>query len=151
MHLFYCFWYIVCVYFHVTALKFGVVGLLFMFLLFSVVVALLHTCGLCLCSSHWVGSYLADFFRRISFNKIFVILIRIYNSLVLDRVNNESTLNQIMMLDPVLMHWGRDKIAANSLTFSNGSSWMRICKFRLRFHLSLFPMVLFTIFHHWFR
>ena len=36
-------------------------------------------------------------------------------------------------------------------TFSYAFSWMKICKSRLRFHWSLFPMVQLTIFHHWFR
>ena len=42
-----------------------------------------------------------------------------------------------------LTHWGFDKMAANFLmTYSNEFSWMKIaCKFQLRFHWSLFPMV----------
>ena len=51
-----------------------------------------------------------------------------------------------------LTHWGRDKMAGIfQTTFSNQFSWMKICKFRLRFHWSLFPRVRLTIFHHWFR
>ena len=43
-------------------------------------------------------------------------------------------------------------MAANFLTtFSNAFSWMKIQKFGLRFHWSLFPKVQLTIFHHWFR
>ena len=43
-------------------------------------------------------------------------------------------------------------MAANFLpTFSNAFSWMKIYEFRLRFHWSLFQMVLSTIFQHWLR
>ena len=52
----------------------------------------------------------------------------------------------------VLKHWGRDKIVVNFLTtFSNALSWMKIYKFRLRFHLRLFPRAQLTMFQHWFR
>ena len=51
-----------------------------------------------------------------------------------------------------LTHWGRDKTAAIFQTiFSNAFSWMKMYKFRLRFHWSLFPMAHLTIFQHWFR
>ena len=51
-----------------------------------------------------------------------------------------------------LTQWGRDIMAVNFLTiFSNAFSWMKIYKFRLRFHWSLFPRVQWTIFQHWFR
>ena len=51
-----------------------------------------------------------------------------------------------------LTHWGRDKMAAIFQTiFSNAFSWMKMYKFRLRFHWSLFPRVQLTIFQHWFR
>ena len=36
-------------------------------------------------------------------------------------------------------------------TFSNAFSWMKLYKFRLTFHWSLFPRVQSTIFQHWFR
>ena len=36
-------------------------------------------------------------------------------------------------------------------TFSNAFSWMKMFKFLLRFHWSLFPRVQLTIFQHWFR
>ena len=36
-------------------------------------------------------------------------------------------------------------------TFSNAFSWMKMIKFRLRFHWSLFPRVQLTILQHWFR
>ena len=50
-----------------------------------------------------------------------------------------------------LTHWGWDKMAAIfQTTFSNAFSWMKIYKFRLRFHLSLFPRVQLTIFRHCF-
>ena len=35
--------------------------------------------------------------------------------------------------------------------FSNAFSWMKIYKFRSRFHWSLFPRVQSTIFQHWYR
>ena len=51
-----------------------------------------------------------------------------------------------------LTHWGRDKMAAVSqTTLSNAFSWMKMYKFRLIFHLSLFPRVQLTILQHWFR
>ena len=48
-------------------------------------------------------------------------------------------------------HWGRNKIAAISQTFSSAFSWMKIYQFRLIFHSILFPMAKLTIFKHWFR
>ena len=51
-----------------------------------------------------------------------------------------------------LTHSGRDKMAViYQTTFSNAFSWMKIIKFWLKFHLSLFLRVQLTIFHHWFR
>ena len=51
-----------------------------------------------------------------------------------------------------LTHWGRDKMAAIfQTTLSNGFSWMKMFKFRLRFHWSLLPRVQLTIFQCWFR
>ena len=51
-----------------------------------------------------------------------------------------------------LTYWGRDKMAAISqTTFSNAISWIKMYKFRLKFHWSLFPRVQSTIFQHWFR
>ena len=42
----------------------------------------------------------------------------------------------------VLTHWGRDKMAAISqTTFSNAFSWMKMSKFRLKFHWILFLRV----------
>ena len=59
-------------------------------------------------------------------------------------------LTQILTVS--LTHWGRDKMAAIfHTTFSNGFSWMKLFKFRLRFHWSLFPRVQIIIFQHWFR
>ena len=50
-----------------------------------------------------------------------------------------------------LPHWSRDKMAAIfQTTFSNAFSWMKMFKFRLRFHGSLFPRVQLMIFQHWF-
>ena len=51
-----------------------------------------------------------------------------------------------------LTHWGWHKMAAMfQATFSNAFSWMKMFKFRLRFHCSLFPRIKLTIFQHWFR
>ena len=51
-----------------------------------------------------------------------------------------------------LTHWGRNKMDAIFQTTSwNAFSWMKIYKFRLRFHWSLFPRVHLTLFQHWFR
>ena len=36
-------------------------------------------------------------------------------------------------------------------TFSNASSWMKMIKFRFKFHWKLFPGVQLTIHQHWFR
>ena len=53
---------------------------------------------------------------------------------------------------PYLTHWGRDKMAAIfQTTFSNTFSWMKTCKFWLRFHWSLFPKVQIAILNRWFR
>ena len=52
----------------------------------------------------------------------------------------------------LLTHWGRDKMASIfQTTISIAFSWMKMFKFRLRFHWSLFPRVQLTIFQHWFR
>ena len=51
-----------------------------------------------------------------------------------------------------LTHWGRDKMdAILQTTFSSAFSWMKMFKFQLRYHWSLFLMVQLTIFQHWFR
>ena len=41
--------------------------------------------------------------------------------------------------------------AISQTTFSNAFSWMKMHKFRLRFHWSLFLRFKLTIFQHWFR
>ena len=54
--------------------------------------------------------------------------------------------------EALLTHWGWDRMATIfQMTFSNAFSWMKIFKFWLRFHWSLFPRVQLTIFQHWFR
>ena len=51
-----------------------------------------------------------------------------------------------------LTHWGRGEMAAIlQTTFSNAFLWMKMFKFRLKFHWSLFPRVQMTIFQQWFR
>ena len=51
-----------------------------------------------------------------------------------------------------LTHWGRDKMdAISQTTISSAFSWIKISKFRLKFHWSLFLRVQLTIFQHWFR
>ena len=50
-----------------------------------------------------------------------------------------------------LTHRGRAKMAAIFQTiFSNAFSWMKMYKFRWRFHWTLFPMIQLTISQHWF-
>ena len=49
-------------------------------------------------------------------------------------------------------NWGRYKLAAiYHTTFSNAFSWLKMYKFRLRFHWNLFPRVQLTLFQHWCR
>ena len=51
-----------------------------------------------------------------------------------------------------LTHWGGNKMATTlQTTFLNVFSWMKIYKFCLGFHWSLFPRVKSTIFQQWFR
>ena len=51
-----------------------------------------------------------------------------------------------------MSHWGWDKMAAiYQTTFSNAFFLMKIYKFRLRFHWSLFPKAQLTMSRHWFR
>ena len=51
-----------------------------------------------------------------------------------------------------LTHWGRDKMAGISqTTFSNAFFLIKLFEFRLKFHWSLFPRALLTLFQHWFR
>ena len=58
----------------------------------------------------------------------------------------------ITMQKIILTHWGRDKMAAIfQTTLSNAFSWMKMYKFRLRFHWSLFPRVQLAIYQYWFR
>ena len=52
----------------------------------------------------------------------------------------------------VLIHWGRDKMAAIfQTTFWNAFSWMNMYEFRLKFHWNLFLRVQLTISQHWCR
>ena len=51
-----------------------------------------------------------------------------------------------------LTHWGRDKMdAILQTTFSSAFPWMKMFKYRLKFHWILFLRVKLTIFQHWFR
>ena len=51
-----------------------------------------------------------------------------------------------------LTHWGRDLMDANSqTTFSSALYWMKMFKFRLKFHWRLFLRVQLTIFQNRFR
>ena len=51
-----------------------------------------------------------------------------------------------------LTHWGRDEMDnISQATFSNALSSMKMLKFRLEFHWSLFLRVQLTISQHWFR
>ena len=70
------------------------------------------------------------------------------------RTEAGETMNWIEngFIPTVLTHWGRDKMAATFQTiFSNPFSWMKMYKFRLRFHWSLFLRVESTVLHYWFR
>ena len=52
----------------------------------------------------------------------------------------------------ILTDWGWEKMAdIFQTTFSNAFSWMKMYKFWLRFHWSLFRRVQLTISHSWFR
>ena len=63
----------------------------------------------------------------------------------------DRILRDILVLKE-LTHWGRDKMAAISqTTFSKAFLWMKMYKFRLRFHRGLFPRVQLTISQHRFR
>ena len=55
-------------------------------------------------------------------------------------------------LDPVLTHWGWDKMATISqTTLPNAFSWMKILRYRLKFHWCLVLRVQLMIFQHWLR
>ena len=45
----------------------------------------------------------------------------------------------------------KKKAAISQMTFSKAFSWMKMFKFRLKFHWSSFLRVQMTIFQHWFR
>ena len=69
-------------------------------------------------------------------------------------LKKESALQELDMICPSLERWvntlwpRQDKMAPISqTTFSNAFSWLKMYKFQLRFHWSLFPRVKFTIFH----
>ena len=62
------------------------------------------------------------------------------------------TTHQILITSIFVNTLSRDKMAdISQTTFWNAFSWMKICKFRLRFHWRLFLRVQLTIFQHWFR
>ena len=52
---------------------------------------------------------------------------------------------------PILTHWGWDIMATIYQTFSNAFSWIKMWKYWLGFHWSLFLKVRLTIFQHWFK
>ena len=57
-----------------------------------------------------------------------------------------------LILQPLLTHWVRDKMAAISqTTLSNAFSRMEMLEFRLKFQWSLFLRFQLMIFQHWFR
>ena len=63
-----------------------------------------------------------------------------------DGVSNHQHLDWLLNC---LTHWGRDEMdAISQTTFSNAFSWMKILKFRIKCHWSLFLRVLLTIFQH---
>ena len=65
-----------------------------------------------------------------------------HNGLIKIRILNMS--RQMVLASVPSTHWSREKMAAIfETTFSNAFSWMKMYKFRLRSHLSLFPRVHF--------
>ena len=61
-------------------------------------------------------------------------------------------LSLVTDLEIGVTHGGRDKMEAMSqTTFQNAFSWMKMFKFRLIFHSSLFPRLQLTTSGHWFR
>ena len=65
---------------------------------------------------------------------------------------DDCTSTNIFLPRKHLTHWGRDEMAAVSkTTLSNAFSWMKMFKFRLRFHWSLYLRSQSTIIQHWFR
>ena len=56
------------------------------------------------------------------------------------------------MWNCTLTHWGRNKMdSISQTTFWSAFSWMKMFKFRITFHWSLFLRVQLTIIQHWFR
>ena len=52
----------------------------------------------------------------------------------------------------IYTHWGRHKmVAILQAIFSKAYAWMKMIKFRLKFHWNLFPGVQLTISQHWFK
>ena len=49
-----------------------------------------------------------------------------------------------------ITHWGRDKMIAILLIFSNAFSFVKIYQFRLKYHRSLLLKAQLIIFQHWF-
>ena len=76
----------------------------------------------------------------------------------LETIVTEQNFQRMQQLRPhwwictKIKHIGRGKMAAIFQTTSlNAFFWIKMNRFRLRFHLSLFLRVQLTIFHHWFR
>ena len=66
--------------------------------------------------------------------------------------NNVNTTDKYRRRFTELTHWGWDKMdAISQTTLSNAFLYMKMLKFWLKFHWSLFLRVQLTIFQHWFR
>ena len=64
----------------------------------------------------------------------------------------KDNFSHVSLFKLLLTHWGRDKTTVSFLTtLSNAFSWMKMYKFQLRFHWTLFLRFELTILQHWFR
>ena len=69
-----------------------------------------------------------------------------------NKINHPRNALMSSVLINSLTHWGRDKMAAIfQTTYSKAFSWMKMYKFWLKFHWSLFLRVQLTIIQHRFR
>ena len=74
-------------------------------------------------------------------------MLYLYHRILIDTCNS-----YIRFPQATLTHWGRDEIdAILQTTVSRAFSWMKIYRFRIKFHWSLFPRVQLPIFQRWFR
>ena len=74
-----------------------------------------------------------------------------YKKIRLEKMTTHSPLDQVVTAAAFNTLRPRQDGRHFPTTFLNAFSWMKMFKFRLRFHRSLFPRVQLTIFQHWFR